>query len=842
MNRSRYAIPYWAYGLLVLAFAYMLYNVWYSNHNISHINEAHIQQIVHIEGFSQDLISAHLWLAKYMAPPHDPNSLKIYQSMWEKAGIHLERLRELVRVHEPGTAILQDIRRVNEHLQMVDQLARTRIANPQKGGVNSPLDDEYDQQLDVVLNIAANVENSIVQFTNRHIAAFHHNRKFLLLTAVMGMLLALFFLWILDRNRKKAAEAALEAERQLHRNTEFLEAFYNATPDMIFVHDESGRILNVSDTAVARYGCPKEELIQLELRQLMGKDCDIEEAKGRHMQAVAGEAVDFEWVARTADGEEFPVEIRLRPLPEIEGEKARVVAYVRDISERKQRNEELLRLRAAIDQIPDALFITDREGRIVYTNSACEQFYGLARDSMLGECAAKLRGGDVNDDLYRGIKARLNSGAIWKDQLQINILNKLRTVRRIVSPVSDGHGVIYHVCIDHDMTDELTQQQKMEHTQRLESLGVLAGGIAHDFNNILTAIMGNAALGRMKMKDTDPALVHLARIEESSRRAAELCKQMLAYSGKGRFVVKAIKLSGMVEEITKLLEVSIAKSGVLKFHLAENLPAVEADAAQLQQVIMNLVINASDAIGEKSGVISLSTGMMQVDQSYLEGAYVSDETEPGSFVFLEVADTGCGMDEETQKKLFDPFFTTKFTGRGLGMSAVLGIVRGHHGAIKVYSEKGQGTTFKVLLPASKHAAMDEEEREAWGDWCGIGTVLVVDDEKTIRETAAMMLRDMGFDTLTAEDGEQGVEVYRKHQNKIVAVLLDMTMPKLDGKGCFREIRRINKDVRVVLSSGYNEQDTTNRFAGQGLAGFIQKPYAPEALRAIMKEVLDRDAQ
>jgi len=842
MNRSRYAIPYWAYGLLVLAFAYMLYNVWYSNHNISHINKAHIQQIVHVEGFSQDLISAHLWLAKYMALPHDPNSLKIYQSMWKKAGVHLERLRELVRVHEPGTTILQDIQSVNENLQMVDQLARTRIANPQEGGVNSPLDDEYDQQLDVVLNIAANVENSIVKSTNRHIAAFQHNRKFLLLTAVMGMLLALFFLWILDRNRKKAAEAALEAERQQYRNAEFLRAFYNTTPDMIFVHDKNGQILDVSDTVVARYGCPKEELVQWEPGQLMGKDCDIEEAEGRHMQAVTGEAVDFEWVARAADGEEFPVEVRLRPLPEIEGEKARVVAYVRDISERKQHNEELLRLRAAIDQIPDALFITDREGRIVYANATCEQFYGLARDSMMGEYAAKLRGGDVNDDLYRGIRARLNSGAVWKDQLQMNILNKSRTVRRIISPVSDARGVIYHVCIDHDTTDELTQQQKMEHTQRLESLGVLAGGIAHDFNNILTAIMGNAALGRMKMKDTDPALVHLARIEESSRRAADLCKQMLAYSGKGRFVVKAINLSGMVEEITKLLEVSITKSGVLKFHLAEGLPAVEADAAQLQQVIMNLVINASDAIGEKNGVISLSTGMMQVDQSYLEGAYVSDETEPGSFVFLEVADTGCGMDEETQKKLFDPFFTTKFTGRGLGMSAVLGIVRGHHGAIKVYSEKGQGTTFKVLLPASKDAAVDEEEREAWGDWCGVGTVLVVDDEKTIRETAPMMLRDMGFNTLTAEDGEQGVEVYRKHQNKIVAVLLDMTMPKLDGKGCFREIRRINKDVRVVLSSGYNEQDTTNRFAGQGLAGFIQKPYAPETLRAIMKEVLDRDAQ
>ncbi len=358
-------------------------------------------------------------------------------------------------------------------------------------------------------------------------------------------------------------------------------------------------------------------------------------------------------------------------------------------------------------------------------------------------------------------------------------------------------------------------------------------------NNILTAIMGNAALARMKMSAADPMLPFISRIEESSQHAAELCKQMLAYSGKGRFVVEAINLSGMVEEITKLLKGSIAKHVALKFHLASDLPSVEGDAAQLQQVIMNLVINAADAIGDKSGVISLSTGVMEASAAYLQGAYAAEDMEPGDFVFLEVADNGCGMSDETRKKLFDPFFTTKFTGRGLGMSAVLGIVRGHHGAIKVYSEEGQGTTFKVLFPASASEAAGKAAHEARGDWRGAGTVLVVDDEENVRETAVMMLRDMGFETLEAEDGAQGVEAYRKHRNKIVAVLLDMTMPKLDGKGCFRELRRTNRDVQVVLSSGYNEQDATTRFAGQGLAGFIQKPYSPEALRAKMREVLER---
>jgi len=452
--------------------------------------------------------------------------------------------------------------------------------------------------------------------------------------------------------------------------------------------------------------------------------------------------------------------------------------------------------------------------------------------------AAEVRGGGSRDDaLYKEIISRLNRGKSWHGDIECRHKDGSKhIIDRSIAPVMEAGEVRYHVCIDDDVSKERQVAEKMEHTQRLESLGVLAGGIAHDFNNILTTIMGNAALGRMKMKASDPAMAHLASIEEASQHAADLCKQMLAYSGKGRFVVKHLNLSDMVEEITKLLDVSIAKNVVLKFHLAENLPAVEADAAQLQQIIINLVINASDAIGEKSGVISLSTGMMQADEAYLQGAYAAENIQPGRFVFLEVADTGCGMDEEIQKKVFDPFFSTKFTGRGLGMSAVLGIVQGHHGAIKVYSEPGQGTNFKILLPASQAVADKQAENKAVGEWRGNGTVLVVDDEETICETAAMMLSDMGFDTLTAADGEQGVEVYRRRQDDIVAVLLDMTMPKLDGKGCFRELRRINKDVRVILSSGYNEQDATNRFTGQGLAGFIQKPYTPEALKIKMQEV------
>jgi CheY-like chemotaxis protein len=367
---------------------------------------------------------------------------------------------------------------------------------------------------------------------------------------------------------------------------------------------------------------------------------------------------------------------------------------------------------------------------------------------------------------------------------------------------------------------------------------VLAGGIAHDFNNILTAIMGNASMAESKMDALAPARDHIEHIVSASHRAADLCKQMLAYSGRGKFVIKPINLSELVEQMANLLEISIAKNVVMKYQLAENLPAVEADVAQIQQVVMNLITNASEAIEDKSGVISIATGVMHADRNYLTGTFPGEEIAEGRYVYLEVSDTGCGMDAETRKKIFDPFFTTKFTGRGLGMSAVLGIVRGHKGVLKVYSEPGRGTTFKMLLPGVEEQAISLVRKEvATEAWQGAGTVLVVDDEETIREVGAIMLGEMGFAVLTAADGEEGVEMYRKHADEIVAVLLDMTMPKMGGEEAFREMRRIDPKVKVILSSGYNEQDATQRFAGKGLDGFVQKPYASQALQAKMREVM-----
>ena len=406
-------------------------------------------------------------------------------------------------------------------------------------------------------------------------------------------------------------------------------------------------------------------------------------------------------------------------------------------------------------------------------------------------------------------------------------------------------GLLYRAWgMQRDVTERKRIESKLLEAQKLESLGVLAGGIAHDFNNLLTGILGNASVARMEVPPTSSAHSCLDQIEQAAERAADLCKQMLAYSGKGRFFVQRLDLSATVKSTADLIRLSISKSAVLKFSLANDLPAITADATQIRQIIMNLVINASDAIGEKSGVINVSTGAVHADHAYLSEAHLAPNLPEGDYVFLEVSDNGSGMSPETKKKIFDPFFTTKFTGRGLGLAAVLGIVRGHQGALKVYSEVGQGTTFKLLLPSAdgpSEPAHPPSENPLW-EWRGSGTILLVDDEETVRTVSERMLRKMGFDVLSANNGSEALDIFRRDGGRFSAVMLDLTMPLLDGSATFTELRRINPDIRVLLMSGFNEQDATVRFAGKGLSGFLQKPFEASALRAKLHAMFESSSE
>ncbi len=485
------------------------------------------------------------------------------------------------------------------------------------------------------------------------------------------------------------------------------------------------------------------------------------------------------------------------------------------------------------------------DGTVLFWNRASELLYGYSAEEAMG---ANLLDLIIPEEMKEGVKGAMQQMIESGEPIPAGeLLLKRKDGSRV--PVFSSHALLDPAgrqkelfCLDIDLTERkyaeeqrIKLEQQLLHVQKLESLGVLAGGIAHDFNNILIAIMGNADLALKKINKESPVVENLQRIEQASTRAADLARQMLAYSGKGKFVVDNIDLNILLEEMLHMLEVSISKKAVLRINPHSPLPAVEADATQMRQIIMNLVINASEAIGDKSGTIAITTGCMDCDRSYLKGVWLDENISEGLYVYLEIADTGCGMDKETQGKLFDPFFTTKFTGRGLGMAAVLGIVRGHKGAIKVYSEPRRGTTFKILLSASSRPAEIFNIASNSDGWKGEGKVLLVDDEETVRGIGAEMLKELGFTVITADDGREGVEQFKLNPD-VSFINLDLTMPHMDGEQCFRELRHIRPDVRVIMSSGYNEQEVTQKFVGKGLAGFIQKPYKLSILEEAIRKI------
>ncbi len=392
--------------------------------------------------------------------------------------------------------------------------------------------------------------------------------------------------------------------------------------------------------------------------------------------------------------------------------------------------------------------------------------------------------------------------------------------------------------------ERLEMERRLLQAQRLESLGVLAGGVAHDFNNLLMAIMGNLELALLDLPRTSGIRANLLEASQAARLAADLTRQLLAYAGKGRFTLSRVNLNAVVQENAQLFRTAIPRAVTLTLNLAPDLPTIEADRSQIQQVMMNLLTNAAEAIGEKPGAITLTTGVIEADAALLAQSRLPEVPPPGRYVFLEVTDTGCGMDEATIERVFEPFFSTKFTGRGLGMSAVAGVVRGHGGAIFIKSAIGQGTTVRVLFPAAQGEPRPQEPREAerqtasatGGEKTSRGLALVVDDEPSVRQVAELMFRRMGFQAFSAASGPEALEFLRRH-GPVRIVLLDLSMPGMDGLTALAEMRRLVPDIRVILSSGYNEQAISQRLTGQGEVEFIQKPFDFAALREAVERAL-----
>ncbi len=379
------------------------------------------------------------------------------------------------------------------------------------------------------------------------------------------------------------------------------------------------------------------------------------------------------------------------------------------------------------------------------------------------------------------------------------------------------------------------------HTQKLESLGVMAGGIAHDFNNYLTTILGNAELLRAEVTDAAQGQ-SLDDVISAAKHAAALCTQMLAYAGKGRFTVEVVSVNRLIGGLASLLEASVGRSARLELDLGEDAPAVEADASQLSQVVMNLVTNAGEALADAPGVVRLSTRRRSVDGHRLIAAGASDELPTGQYLSIVVEDDGCGMDVETEQHLFDPFFSTKLDGRGLGLAAVLGIVRGHGGGIDVQTREGEGSRFEVLLPATTVAAAPQAGSAARRPSLVEGAdVLVVDDEGSVRRLTERVLRGAGFGAVVVRDGEQALSLLRERPARFSAALVDLTMPGLNGADTCRALRRIRSDLPVVLMSGYGAEDVLGQLADLDVDGFVHKPFSPEHLAEVLRMAIGSTA-
>jgi len=635
----------------------------------------------------------------------------------------------------------------------------------------------------------------------------------------------------------------LERAEQLHNANAFLEAIVENIPDMVFVKD-------AKELRFVRFNKAGEILLGLARGDLYGKndydffpadEADAFTAKDREVLD-AGKLHDIpeEPIHTASQGTRY-LHTKKVPILDETGEPKFLLGISEDITDAKAAKERLALIQSELESsegrsrlllscLPGAIWTTDAEGRLTSVAGSLVQRMGLDDVAAIGQPIDELLGELADpaevDAAHKGTEPTFEF-ALGDS-----------TVEVVTEAMSDGTVVAAALDVTERRRREVQRfNERLQQAQKLELLGILAGGIAHDFNNLLSGILGFNSLAMSRLPADSPARVDLEHVDSAAERAAELTRQMLAYSGRGRFVVERVDLSHVTRELASLLKVSISKKVLLRMDFAVDPVFVEADVAQLRQVIMNLITNASDAIGDENGTVTVCTGLIEADREYLDRTYIQDELPEGTYATLEVTDTGSGMSTDVIERMFDPFFTTKTSGHGLGLAATLGIVRGHKGAISVYSEPAVGTTVKCLFPVAAGAPTIGPELSPAPPRTGSGVILAVDDEPMVLALARATLEWAGYEVLTAEDGQVAVEIFEKQHKNIDVVLLDMTMPRLNGEEAFRKMRAIQPGVRVLLSSGYNEQEATSRFAGKGLAGFIQKPYRTKDLLAQLEALL-----
>lgn len=666
-----------------------------------------------------------------------------------------------------------------------------------------------------------------------------------------------------DITEQRATEDALrESERHYRLLAE-------GTSDVIWTLDLDGRFTYVSPSVEKLRGYTPEEVLQQTLQEAVCPGSLEVCLHGLEYVSTAATTSDeppqqpVEVEQPCKDGTTVWTEVVAQPILDDEGKAVGILGASRDITARR-RAEELLReseekYRTLVENSHDLVYIY-RGDRCIFANRRVLEVTGYTEDEIAEMDIFSVVHPDDRDRLrdYGAKRMRGEEAPPGYSARIVDRTGKTHWMEFSVKLITFlGQPAVMGVA--RDITDRvkaederIEMERRFQHMQKLESLGVLAGGIAHDFNNLLMAMMGHLDLALEDAPVDSEVYFHVAEAERTAHRAAELTRQMLAYSGRGHFRLEPVDLNELVREMEHLLRSSISKNATFNMDLEEPLPPLLADPAQLEQIFLNLVVNASEALGSERGEIRLATGLVDADRAYLTRCRPECRVRPGRYVFLEVTDTGVGMDAETQQRLFEPFFTTKFTGRGLGLAAVMGIVRGHDGTLLVDSEPGRGTTIRVLLPPSRlslEQAPSGERRETAAPRTGAqevstrprGKILVVDDEEAVRTVAVRMLGRLGFDALVAADGEDAVSLVASGTEEVACVILDLTMPKLGGLATYQKLRSLRPDLAVILSSGYEQSECGSLPEGE-TPRFLQKPYSLDQLRTELTEALRNSMQ
>ena len=639
----------------------------------------------------------------------------------------------------------------------------------------------------------------------------------------------------------KRAEVALRESEEKYR------LLAENVSDVIFTMDLSLRVTYVSPSVERMNGWAASEWMAFQPTDYLTQSSVelVLKALGEELAIQTNPGVDpnrvrtLELEQYRKDGTTIWTEVSARFLYDHTGGVAGIIGATRDITERRRSQEQLQRLFAAVQQAGEMIMITEPDGTVLYVNPAFENTTGYPIDEVIGKTAAILKGGKHHEAFYEEMWSTIRRGGVWRGQFTNQKKNgSLFEEMATISPIKDESGqVVYYVMVGRDVTSDLMLQKQLNQAQKMEAIGTLAGGIAHDFNNLLQAILGYSDLLLMKKGPTDPDRKKLEVIQHAARDGADLVSRILTFSRKGEFKMRPIDLNEEVRRVEKLLRRTLPRMIQIDLLLAGDLRIIDADPGQIEQVILNLGVNAQHAMADE-GRLVIETSNMLLSDEYL---WTHLRAKPGHYVLLTVSDNGIGMQPEVLDRIFEPFFTTKTNGEGtgLGLAMVHGIVSQHGGYIRCYSEPGRGTSFKIYFPVSAGELISDLTLTREMPAFGTETILLVDDDDRIRDMGQQIIEMGGYKVLLARSGERALEIYAAQRNEISLVILDLNMPGMGGKRCLEKILGIDPLAKVIVASGYSSNGLALDDQVTGAREFINKPYDAKDILIAIRTVLDK---